>query len=115
MSPGCGEPQSRSRPMARKEMSPKDQSLRLVLVADNHQTNASNQRKRAKNGRKRNGLLFFRSRFDRSDVDYFLTGCIRDPLISEREDREDNQNNSDKDRWFHHGVSYLTLRVWLVS
>src|SRR5215510_10521678 len=93
--------------MARRETSSTKKIASLIFVSNNHQGDASNQRDRAKDRRKRNGFLFFRSGFERSDVDHLLAGCIGDPPISKRKNREDNQNNADKDGWFHNRSSYL--------
>src|SRR5262245_22813271 len=110
MSPGCGEPSARSlTPMTWRETVYIKELGCLILVTDDYQGNASNQRNRSKDRRKRNCFLLFRSGFDRSDVDHLLTGCIGNSLIGEGKDRKDNQNNSDKDCWLHHRFSFLAL------
>ena len=73
---------------------------RLALVSDNHQSDASNQRNRAEDGRQRNCFLLFSGGFDGSDIEHLLTSCIRDALISKRQDREDNQDNPVKTAGF---------------
>jgi hypothetical protein len=70
-------------------------------VADDHQHDSADQTNPAQDGRKRDGLLLFRSRLNGAEIEHLLALGIRDPAVRQRDDADNDKNDADDSGWLH--------------
>jgi hypothetical protein len=59
-----------------------------------HEDHAANQRADTEDGRQWNGLMLFASCLDRSDIQDLFLFCVRNSLIRESKDSENDEDNT---------------------
>ena len=85
-------------------------------AADDHQHDSADQTDPAQHGRERDGLLLFRSRLNRTEVEHFLTLGVRDPAIYERKNSDSDKNYADDAGWFHRCYNARRPEInWIIS
>ena len=70
-------------------------------AADDYQNDSADQTNPAKYWRKRNGLLLFRCRLKRAEIQHLFALGVRDPAIRQRDDADNDKNDADKSGRLH--------------
>jgi len=79
-------------------------------AADDHQDDSAHQTNPAQHWGKRNGLLLFRGRLKRAEIQHLFALGVRDPAIRQSDDAYNNKNDADNSGRLHRFDVISTLQ-----